>query len=52
MEEKKQWCKIHPNSIWGVDQFGHYYPQCLNGKRLNEQCETGSNEEEKDEGNN
>ena len=35
-EPKKLWCKTHPLSPWGKDQFGDQYAQCYTGKMRKE----------------
>lgn len=46
LQNEKAWCKKHPTSYIGKDQFGHWYDQCVHGHRFNEKCEIVIEKEE------
>jgi hypothetical protein len=39
-KKRNKKCKIHLFSYWGINkQTGEYYERCVQGNRLNEDCE-------------
>lgn len=42
-------CKKHPTSFIGKDQWGHWYIECVQGHKLKEKCEIELTKEEQQE---
>ena len=40
-KEEKRWCVTHPNSFWGRNGMGGWWPKCVKGNKTGEKCKIG-----------